>query len=141
MSEALISAASGAAATTVSKTCFYPLDRIKTALQGDQTGASTVEILARIQKTRGLLSFYKGLNYKLVKSVSQKTAYFYIYQALSDAYRQALAGESSSVLGEIVIGWLGEALSLPLIIPLEAVVTKVQMQSIENPDVTATEWV
>ena len=140
MSEALISAASGAAATTVSKTCFYPLDRIKTALQGDQTGASTVEILARIQKTRGLLSFYKGLRYKLVKSVSQKTAYFYIYQALTDAYRRTLStGESTSVLGELVIGWLGEALSLPLIIPLEAVVTKVQMESIENPDVTATE--
>ena len=92
-----------------------------------------MSVLRAIMSTEGVGGLYRGINNKLLKSMSQKFIYFYLFKYLSDRVRTMHKVKNPGSGALVVIGFLGELLGLPLIIPLEAVVTKVQMAKAGEP--------
>ena len=131
MSAAFIEACNGGVGSAVSKCSTYPLDLIKTRMAAG--GGSAREVIAEVVKASGPMGLFQGLRPKLVKSVTGKFLYFYIYKALNDLYtdniQPSVATENRQVvdtLFNILIGYFSEVFELPVIMPLEAVVSRVQ---------------
>lgn len=120
--------------SAVSKCMVYPLDLIKTKMA--TSGCSFEVAVKDLKEEEGgsIAGLYKGLSMKLVKSVTGKFFYFYLYSTLSGirlAQLRRSAGSKDAQVGldtvsNLVIGYFSEFLELPLIMPLEAVVSRVQ---------------
>ena len=129
--ESFIEATNAAVGTAVSKLATYPLDIVKTRLATAEAGSSVASVVRDLTAERGVAGLFFGVENKLVKSCTAKFIYFYIYRALLDVVR---TGNSQvSVVANLVIGYLGEFLSLPVVMPLEAVVSKSQTSGLTGP--------
>lgn len=118
-------ATTAAVGSAVSKVVVYPLDLVKTRMatsEGQGLGAT----VAALQEEEGGL--YRGIGPKLFKSVTGKFFYFYLYSSLSQAQlaRMPDSSQGLSAVSNLVIGFFSEVLELPLIMPLEAIVSRVQ---------------
>ena len=74
---ALPDAVAACAGTAVSKLCFYPLDKVKVALQSSEKGESSHQVISGLCANPGKL--YHGVGAKLVKSCTQKFIYVSLY--------------------------------------------------------------
>ena len=122
-------ALAGAAGTVVGKTFTYPLDYLKVRLQVSGLGVTQDQIVSEVYRKEGVLGFYAGLGPKVMKSSTQKFIMFYLQRLLSGLYAAAFlkgTGQTVSTGVYMVISYLGEMLGLPLVLPIEVVVTRVQ---------------
>ena len=133
--ESFIEAVNAMIGSCVSKLATYPLDIIKTRLATSDSDKTITDVYADLTKDKGFLGLYFGVEYKVFKSSSAKFLYFYIYRALmiiaSGPNREV------SVAANLLIGYLGEFLSLPIVMPLEAVVSKTQTDGISGRQAVA----
>uniref|UniRef100_A0A7S2W8B5 Uncharacterized protein n=1 Tax=Mucochytrium quahogii TaxID=96639 RepID=A0A7S2W8B5_9STRA len=132
--EAFIDATNAGVGSACSKLVVYPFDFIKTRMA--MTGKSFQETVKEIQEEGegGPLSLYKGIQAKLFKSVTGKFLYFYLYSSLSQL-RRAATSDPTQPLGTVanlLIGYFSEVLELPVIMPLEAIVSRVQASKDEG---------
>ncbi|RHY35456.1 hypothetical protein DYB32_000088 [Aphanomyces invadans] len=67
-----------------------------------------------------ILSFYKGVQYKAAQSTISKFLYFYAYTAMTKN------ATSLSTGANLVVGYLAEMFHLPVSLPLEVVITRMQ---------------
>lgn len=128
--EQLIEAINAAIATAFSKVATYPLDIVKTRLATAPASTTVGQVVSDLTKTNGIGGLFFGVENKLVKSCTAKFIYFYIYRALINL-GSGPNGEIS-VASNLVIGYLGEFFSLPVIMPLEAIVSKSQTAGISG---------
>ena len=133
--ESFIEATNAAVGTAVSKIATYPLDIVKTRLATAEGRTSVSSVVADLTREKGLAGLFFGVENKLAKSCTAKFIYFYIYRALLNAVASG-AGEVS-VASNLVIGYLGEFLSLPVVMPLEAVVSKSQTSGLTGREAAA----
>ena len=129
--DSLADALAGTAGTIVGKLFTYPLDFLKVKVQVSGAGVTPAQIRAEVLKEHGVLGFYQGLGPKVVKSSTQKFIMFFLQRFLGGTYRSIyMQGLPESVPvhtgAYMIISWLGEILGLPIVIPLEAIVTRVQ---------------
>lgn len=129
--DSLADALAGTAGTVVGKFFTYPLDFLKVKVQVSGVGVTPAQIRAEVLKEHGILGFYQGLGPKLVKSSTQKFIMFFLQRFLGGTYRGIyMQGVPESVPihtgAYVIISWLGEILGLPIVIPIETVVTRVQ---------------
>ena len=129
--DSLADALAGTAGTIVGKVVTYPLDFLKVKVQVSGVGITEAQIRAEVYQRYGFLGFYQGLGPKVMKSSIQKFIMFFLQRLLGGTYRRLyMQGIPESVPvhagAYIIISWLGEILGLPIIIPLETVVTRVQ---------------
>jgi hypothetical protein len=123
--ESLVEATNAAVGSACSKLVVYPLDLIKTRMAKE--GKSLGEVVAELEREGGgKAGLYKGIESKLIKSVTGKFFYFYLYATLSRLRSAQLGGAPLDTLSNLVVGFFSEVLELPLIMPLEAIVSKVQ---------------
>ena len=128
--ESLIEAINAAIGTAVSKVATYPLDIVKTRLATSDANKTVKQVVTELTKEQGLGGLYFGVENKLVKSCTAKFIYFYIYRALLNI-ASGPNGEVG-VASNLIIGYLGEFLSLPVVMPLEAIVSKSQTDGISG---------
>eukprot|EP00943_MAST-04B_sp_MAST-4B-sp1_P002342 g2342.t1 len=129
--DSLADALAGTAGTVVGKLFTYPLDFLKVKVQVSGVGVTPAQIRTEVLQEHGVLGFYQGLGPKLVKSSTQKFIMFFLQRFLGGTYRSIyMQGVPESVPvhtgAYVIISWLGEILGLPIIIPIETVVTRVQ---------------
>ena len=131
--ESFIEAVNAAVGTAVSKLATYPLDIVKTRLATAEASKSLLSVVGDLTREKGIVGLYFGVENKLLKSCTAKFIYFYIYRALLNMAKTSTG--QISVATNLVIGYLGEFLSLPVVMPLEAVVSKSQTSGLTGPDV------
>lgn len=119
--EMLINASCGGAGAAGAKMISYPLDGLKTTYSKKDPSETWSDVI-RQWRSRGV---YAGLNAKLAKSVTQRFVYFYIYEGLCQAARTT-KGDNLSTNTLLVVGYLSEALGIPIFSPLETVTVQMQ---------------
>ncbi|OQR98497.1 Mitochondrial Carrier (MC) Family [Achlya hypogyna] len=109
------SAAMGGCAASV---ILYPLDTLKTRMQAKAKDDAAAD-------EGGVLSLYQGVGYKAAQSTLSKFLYFYAYTSLTNLLL-AKKAKSLSTAMNLVVGYLAELFHLPLSLPLEVVITRLQ---------------
>mmetsp|Transcript_10862 Transcript_10862/g.20113 ORF Transcript_10862/g.20113 Transcript_10862/m.20113 type:complete len:297 (+) Transcript_10862:84-974(+) len=131
--DSFIEATNAGVGSAVSKVVVYPLDLIKTRMA--TTGESFGDTVEKLQEEGGgPQGLYRGIGPKVFKSVTGKFFYFYLYSSLSKA-RLAFSSDDTKSLdtfSNLVIGFFSEVFELPLIMPLEAIVSRVQASKDPN---------
>ncbi|KDO31466.1 hypothetical protein SPRG_04081 [Saprolegnia parasitica CBS 223.65] len=77
------------------------------------------------EKTPLDLSLYKGVGYKAAQSTLSKFLYFYAYTSMANALTSKDAKSLSTAMN-LVVGYLAELFHLPLSLPLEVIITRMQ---------------
>ena len=131
MTEALADAIAGMAGTIVGKFCTYPLDFLKVRVQVSAAGITQQQIIRQVYSKDGIFGFYAGVGAKVTKSSIQKFIMFYLQRVLGTTYRSIFMKHELSTarvdtVPYMIISWLGEILGLPIIIPIETIVTRLQ---------------
>ena len=131
MAEALSDAIAGTAGTVVGNFFTYPLDFLKVRVQVSGAGISQGDIVHQVYSSAGIFGFYAGCGAKVLKSSIQKFIMFFLQRVLGSSYRAAYmqgrpANARIDTVPYMIISWLGELLGLPIIIPIETVVTRLQ---------------
>mmetsp|Transcript_17488 Transcript_17488/g.34382 ORF Transcript_17488/g.34382 Transcript_17488/m.34382 type:complete len:299 (-) Transcript_17488:218-1114(-) len=125
--EAFIEATNAGVGSACSKVLVYPFDLIKTRMA--TTGKGFKETVDTLQEEGGgPAGLYKGIGPKLAKSVTGKFFYFYLYTILSKLRLSMMADPSKGLdtLSNLVVGYFSEVFELPIVMPMEAVVSRVQ---------------
>ena len=131
----LADAIAGMAGTIVGKFATYPLDFLKVRVQVSGIGVTQSEIISKVYAEDGVAGFYAGCGAKVTKSSIQKFIMFFLQRILGQKYRSTFMlqgqGRSNSnnqidTVPYMIISWLGEILGLPVIIPIETIVTRLQ---------------
>lgn len=130
--ESFIEAVNAAVGTAVSKIATYPLDIVKTRLATADASKSFLSVVGDLTQEKGVAGLFFGVENKLLKSCTAKFIYFYIYRALLNTAKTATG--QVSVATNLLIGYLGEFLSLPIVMPLEAIVSKSQTSGLTGPE-------
>jgi hypothetical protein len=119
--DAVVDATTAGVGSAVSKLTTYPLDLLKTSLAVAPKDATVTSTVRKLTESRGVLGMYKGIQPKLVKSVTGKVLYFFIYRTLLNKHRAATESDDVGALANLVYGYFSEVLELPVVMPLEAV--------------------
>jgi hypothetical protein len=127
----LADAVAGMAGTIVGKFATYPLDFLKVRVQVSGAGVTQSEIISKVYAADGLIGFYAGCGAKVTKSSIQKFIMFFLQRILGQKYRSTFMrgrcdGARVDTVPYMIISWLGEILGLPVIIPIETIVTRLQ---------------
>lgn len=117
LSEGLAASIGGGVATLT----LYPLDALRTKLAATEGKTSAWSVLRDVVRTQGLAGLFSGVTPKVAQSMLGKFLYFCFFTGLL-----RLRGPHGSLLTELACGYLAEAMHLPLTIPLEVVVTRIQ---------------
>ena len=132
--ESFIEATNAAVGTAVSKLATYPLDIVKTRLALAEAGTPLMSVVSDLTREKGVFAgLWFGVENKLLKSCTAKFIYFYIYRGMLNMVQDSGPSSQVSVATNLVIGYLGEFLSLPIVMPLEAVVSKSQSSGMTGP--------
>lgn len=123
--DAIVEALNGGMGSAISKTVTFPLDLIKTRMASAATRTSAAKMASDIVKREGVPGLYKGLRPKLIKSVTGKVLYFYLYKLLGSLFVTS-RNEAMSAAANLVVGFCSELFELPVIMPLEAIATRTQ---------------
>jgi len=125
--DSFIEATNAGVGSACSKLIVYPFDLIKTRMA--TSGKSLGETVRELEREGGgKQGLYKGIGPKLFKSVTGKFFYFYLYSMLSKARLANMADPTQGLdtLSNLVVGFFSEVFELPIIMPLEAIVSRVQ---------------
>lgn len=125
--DVIVDATTAGVGTAVAKLVTYPLDLLKTSLAIAPKDATLGSTVRKLTEKNGVLGMYKGIRPKLAKSITGKVLYFAIYRTLLNAHRSSTESENVGALANLVYGYFSEVLELPVIMPLEAVVARVQV--------------
>jgi len=117
--ETMATATAAAIGACTSSLILYPLDTLKTRMQS-QSKESKADASDMSMK-----SLYKGIQYKATQSTMSKFFYFYAYTSLSNAVTGG-DGKKLSTAMNLIVGYLAELMHLPLTLPIEVMVTKMQ---------------
>ena len=105
-------------------TAVYPLDFVKTQLQGGKS-SNPVEIVKMTMREGGVAGFYRGLPANLIGIMPEKT----IKLCANDFFRQSFGVDEpggSNIMLEGLAGGLAGALQITVTTPME--ICKIQMQ-------------
>ncbi|RHZ21695.1 hypothetical protein DYB26_000422 [Aphanomyces astaci] len=121
----LATATSAAVGGCTSSLALYPLDTLKTRMQSESKKDANDKKTPITWDVGTILSLYKGVEYKAAQSTISKFLYFYAYTAMSN---MLLAKNSTSLStgANLVVGYLAEMFHLPITLPLEVVITRMQ---------------
>ena len=119
--EAFASAASGGVSASLAKLIVYPLDFFKLRLSVRAADESVSSILAKTVKQHGVFGVYVGVGPRVVRTGTQKLLYFYCYELLLQLYKLSFPAKPIGVAMNLVIGFLGDTLCLPAVVPLELI--------------------
>jgi len=133
--DSVIEATNAGVGSACSKIVVYPLDLVKTRMATDPQAKTVLSTFATIQREKGLSGLYKGIQPKLVKSITGKVLYFYIYSSLSKLV--ADSDGQLSTIANMIVGFFSEVIELPVIMPLEAIVSRVQSSKSDEGGIDA----
>lgn len=119
--EAFASALSGGVSASLAKLIVYPLDFFKLRLSVRAADESVHSILAKTLREHGVFGVYLGVGPRVVRTGTQKLLYFYCYELLLRLYKLAFPAKPIGVGMNLVIGFLGDTLCLPAVVPLELI--------------------
>ncbi len=124
-----------------SASALYPLEIIKNRLQSleknggcdnDSKDGKVEDIEATqggvakyIYKTNGFAGFYRGVTVSAVQSAIEKFLYYYAYSFINTAYER-VSGRRVGPIANLIIGYASEASHLPISVPVESVMVKLQ---------------
>jgi hypothetical protein len=109
----------------VSATALYPIEICKNRLQGG-TDDSFLAAGRAIMKDRGIAGLFDGVSFSVAQSMLEKFFYFYAYAALRGVMESLEGGGTISGFGSILIGYLSEFVHLPVTMPVETLMIRVQ---------------
>jgi hypothetical protein len=109
----------------VSATTLYPIEICKNRLQGG-ADSSFVAAGQAIIKARGIFGLFDGVSFSITQSMLEKFFYFYAYAALRGIVETMEGGGPISGIGSIVIGYLSEFVHLPVTMPVETIMIRIQ---------------
>ncbi|ETW10144.1 hypothetical protein H310_00514 [Aphanomyces invadans] len=121
----LATATSAAVGGCTASVVLYPLDTLKTRMQSESKKDANVKTSLVTCDVDSILSFYKGVQYKAAQSTISKFLYFYAYTAMTKMLLTKNA-TSLSTGANLVVGYLAEMFHLPVSLPLEVVITRMQ---------------
>ncbi|CAK4085377.1 unnamed protein product [Aphanomyces euteiches] len=121
----LATATSAAVGGCAASLALYPLDTLKTRMQSESKKDAKDKKPLITWDVEGVLSFYKGVEYKAAQSTISKFLYFYAYTAMTQMLLSPNA-KSLSTAANLVVGYLAEMFHLPISLPLEVVITRMQ---------------
>ena len=117
--DSLIAASSASAGGVVSTVSLYPLEMLRSRLS---SGKDVSTVLREVGGTAGL---YKGVQYKALQVALCKFIFFYVYDALQARYRNMYnAGFTPGA--NLLAGYLSDLAMLPVTLPVESLITKLQ---------------
>ena len=117
--KALAGATSGALGGFISALVLYPLDAIKTRMQGGETGG-VFSMGGAIIKQDGVLGLWAGSGLGAFQSLVEKFGYFFGYTLLRNLY-QRVTGNNAGTIMTLVIGYLSEWSHLFFTMPMDKV--------------------
>ena len=88
---------------------------------------------AAIQSVGGVSGLYKGVGYKAFQVTLCKFIYFYAYTWMQNAYRRA-KGRDFTPGANLVAGYLGDLAMVPITLPIECVITRLQQAAKRQDD-------
>eukprot|EP01061_Rhynchopus_euleeides_P031293 TRINITY_DN51813_c0_g1_i1.p1 TRINITY_DN51813_c0_g1~~TRINITY_DN51813_c0_g1_i1.p1 ORF type:complete len:308 (+),score=94.68 TRINITY_DN51813_c0_g1_i1:88-924(+) len=121
----LVSATSAAAGGLLSTATLYPLDMLRSLLAADAKGERTVAETLREVGVKGL---YSGVQYKACQVSLCKFIFFYVYEAMQAAYLRVY-GVGFSPSANLAAGYVSDLAMVPVTLPIECVITKMQVSS------------
>eukprot|EP00755_Sulcionema_specki_P034746 Sspe_Gene.103546::Locus_79374_Transcript_1_1_Confidence_1.000_Length_1104::g.103546::m.103546 len=119
--EYLSSANAAAIGGMLSTSALYPLEMLKSRMATAPPGTSVAKIVDELGGVKGL---YKGIHYKTLQVMLSKFLFFFSYsflQSLTTSWKGTL-----SMLDTILVGYAADWSTIPVMLPLESLVTKVQ---------------
>ncbi|KAF0693088.1 Aste57867_15904 [Aphanomyces stellatus] len=122
----LATATAAAVGGCTASVALYPLDTLKTRMQSESKKDDATEKKPLITwDVENILSLYKGVEYKAAQSTMSKFLYFYAYTAMTN---MLLTKDSKSLStgANLVVGYLAEMFHLPVSLPLEVIITRMQ---------------
>jgi len=135
----LMDLATGGTAAAVSKTAVAPIERVKLllqvqastkALQGDNQYKGIMDILVRVPKEQGVLSFWRGNFANVLRYFPQQALNF----AFKDFYKRVFIGDvdkkkqfTKFFIGNVLSGGAAGATSLCFVYPLDFARTRLAM--------------
>lgn len=144
-------ALAGAMGAVVSSALVYPLDTVKTRIQGASTSTSTsssssssqptgeegksgvggknaiVAILMRTWEKEGLEGFFRGFGANMISTFSMQFAYFFFHSTLRSLILKRLGKKSLTTAMELVLGAMAGALAQVFTIPVAVIATRQQL--------------
>ena len=136
--DALEQATSAALGGAVATAALFPLDALRTRLAGAPRGAGALATASRVLREEGVGGLLGGLAPRLAQSALGKFLYFLFFSGLSRQLAR-LQGSPLSAAQSLSLGYLAEALHLPLTVPLELLATRLQKEPSARPLALLTE--
>jgi hypothetical protein len=127
MSDALSEAATAGVASAMAKVSTYPFDLLKARMATSDSNQGVFDSLGLIIQQDGVLGLYKGSGPRVTKSVTGKVLYFYLYRTLTNLVLQADKTRCLTAFENVVVGYLSDIFGLPLVMPLDAIATRIQL--------------
>ncbi|KAG7562693.1 hypothetical protein FFLO_01853 [Filobasidium floriforme] len=134
-------AVAGAMGAVVSSALVYPLDTVKTRIQGSSTDSSVTKstgsdrksknailaVLLKTWKNEGLEGFFRGFGANMISTFSMQFAYFFFHSSLRTAVLKRRTSKSLSTSLELLLGALAGALAQIFTIPVAVIATRQQL--------------
>lgn len=90
----------GGMAGVVSWIACYPLDVVKSRVQGGSTSAGFVETTVRMYRQEGLRSFFRGVNAAVIRAYPTNAAIFFTAAFIHSLYEKYKAGKATLIAVE-----------------------------------------
>lgn len=128
-----VHAASGATASVIAMSAFYPLDTVRSRLQLEEPerrkALSTWAILRQLVAEEGFSTLYRGVVPVLESLCISNFVYFYTFHSLK-AIRGSVTGGSQSALADLVLGSLAGVVNVFSTTPFWVVNTRLKMKGL-----------
>lgn len=93
--------------------------RLVSKREDEHLPPSMLSVARDLYSREGCLGFYRGVSYASSQSGLEKAAYFYGYGWLKALALRVSGGRELNTVADLMLGYLAEALHLPLTIPIE----------------------
>jgi len=135
MAQNLAHATSGAIASSVAMTIFYPLDQLRMVLQADEKKESAkkseLTVARELFEKEGVAGFYKGLLPVLAALATSNFVYFYTYNALKTAVISRSTDGKISAGKNLIVASMAGCVNVLATCPLWVASTRLKLQA--NP--------
>lgn len=122
---ALVQATAGAAGGLIAAAALMPLEVVKTRIQvSAEKNPTTFGTFKDILQREGFQVLFSGITAKVIETSTKNFIYFYIYDALNTVMKRRT---TLTTLVKLVIGFVAGVVNQSLIMPLEVVATKMQV--------------
>lgn len=122
----------GASGGCFARTFTYPIDTCKARIQCRKTDANITRVLRNevnaIVSQEGIRGFYRGFSFAFVGSIPAGMLYFTCYEKARDSMKAW--GLQSAALTSLTAGFLAEAMSCVMWVPLDVLKERMQTQAI-----------